>query len=98
MPASVTRSGAWTSEQAKQYQSASSKLHGLSHKLVHANPEEQRAVRDELRQAKAEYDGLRSQLDSARSRPQRWSWALRIAGILAFCIGGALLYTSPEPE
>jgi hypothetical protein len=88
---------AWSDEQAKKYQTASAKLHGLSHELGHAKGEQRAAVRQELKAAQAEYDVLRAELDSALSRPHRWSWTMRLCGVLAIVIGGAILYRLPPP-
>jgi hypothetical protein len=83
---------AWSQDEARQYQAAAKKLHGLSHEFVHAS---QRAdgpeVRAELHKAQAEYDALRTQLESAMARPWYIALLLRVGGVLlmlgaAFCL------------
>ena len=59
----------WSPEQAKKYQAASVELHGLSHSMAHAKPDEQAALNKKLQQAEADYKAIRSQLDSAIDRP-----------------------------
>jgi hypothetical protein len=95
-PTRATQRRAWSLEQAKQYQAASSKLHGLLHEKANAQPGRDVTVRKQLDSAKAEYDALRRDLDSAMSRPQRWAWMLRLGGMLAVFLGGVLLFTLPK--
>jgi hypothetical protein len=82
----------WSPEQAKKYQSASVELHGLSHSMAHAKPDEQAALNKKLQQAEADYKAIRSQLDSAIDRPGRISVVLRWTGIALMAIGGLTLY------
>jgi hypothetical protein len=97
-PTRATQRRAWSMEQAKQYKAAAGKLHSLSHEITHADANREAAVRQELNTAQAEYDALRRDLDAALSRPRRWAWIMRSAGILAICIGGAVLFTLPKDE
>jgi hypothetical protein len=97
-PTDSIRRGAWSPEQAKQYQDASKKLHSLSHDMAHAHGDKEGDVRKEFGLAKAEYDALRRDLDSAISRPSRWTWIMRFAGMLAAVFGGILLYRLPPEE
>jgi hypothetical protein len=84
---------AWTQEQADQYQATAVKLHGLSHEAIHASgsPKEIE-VKAELEKAQAEYDVLRTQLESAIARPKRIAWIVRIAGILIMAAGAGVLF------
>ena len=97
-PGESSQRGAWSYEQAKQYQAAASKLHSLSHEMAHAEPDREAVVRAELKTAKAEYDSLRGDLDSALSRPQRWAWMMRLGGLFAVFFGGVLLFTLPKND
>jgi hypothetical protein len=89
---SLSRS-AWSPEQAKAYQAASVKLHGLSQETVAAaGSNNDKANREKLAQAEAEYKAIRSQLDSAIDRPKYITYALRIFGSLLAIAGLALIY------
>jgi hypothetical protein len=89
---SVSRS-AWSPEQAKAYQDASVKLHGLSQQTVAAaGSNDDKSNREKLAQAEAEYKAIRSQLDSAIDRPKYITHALRIVGSLMAIAGLALIY------
>ena len=88
----------WSRERARDYQAAAIKLHGLSHDSVHATqPEKIQAVDAELKKAHAEYDALRSELESAIARPKQVAWMLRIGGVVLALVGGGLLYKLPMP-
>jgi hypothetical protein len=90
----VTGRTAWTEEQALAFQSASSKLHSLSHDFTHAaehgNTE---TVRPELDKAQARFAELNAQLESARDRPARIATILRFTGLLIAVTGGVLYLT-----
>jgi len=85
--------GAWSPEQAKAYEAASVKLHGLSQETVaSAGSEKEKSLRAKVEQAEAEYKVLRSQLDSAIDRPKHVTLALRICGSLLAIAGLTLIY------
>jgi hypothetical protein len=87
------RPAGWSQEQAREYQAASAKLHGLSHEYVHESERgNEGAVRAELEQAQAEYDVLRGQLESAMHRPRRIALVMRFGGLLLIVIGAVSLY------
>ena len=89
---SVSRS-AWSPEQAKAYQAASVKLHGLSQETVAAaGSNNDKANREKLARAEAEYNAIRSQLDSAIDRPKYITYAMRIFGSLFAIAGLTLIY------
>jgi hypothetical protein len=94
--------GRWDDRQAAAYQQAASRLHELSHEAAEAaeaNEGGEARVHEELAAARAKYDALRSQLDSARRAPVRLAAVLRWAGI-ALSMGGVLVYivvTTSEP-
>lgn len=89
---SVSRA-AWSTEQAKAYQDASVKLHSLSQETVGtAGANSQKALREKLDKAEAEYKAIRSQLDSAIDRPKHITLALRIFGTLMAIAGLTLIY------
>jgi len=96
LPSKASRRGAWSDDQAKQYQASAIKLHGLSHEVAHAKSDQEAAVRKELKAAQAEYDVLRGDLESALGRPQRLAWVLRFGGLLFVMVGGGLLFMLPE--
>jgi hypothetical protein len=98
LPTSVTGRAGWSPEQAKKYQEAAVKLHSLSHASLHTSPEaDQPAKRKELQQAEADYNAIRSQLDSAIARPKKITWAIRLAGVALVAIGGFGLYHGRAP-
>jgi hypothetical protein len=89
---------AWSEEQAREYQAASSRLHSLSHQFAQQANRGNETVARQLKQAEADYDSLRGQLESAMARPQRIAILLRVAGLLLLVVGGACLYFGrPEP-
>jgi hypothetical protein len=91
-----TASAAWSQQQAKDYQAAAIKLHGLSHDFVHeAERGNQKALQPELDKAQAEYDVLRTQLESAMGRPTRIAWLLRIGGVALIAASVGTLYVMP---
>ena len=88
----------WSPEQAKKYQEASVKLHSLSHASVHSSSEvDQAAMRKDLQQAEAEYNAIRTKLDSAIDQPKRFSHMLRWTGIALMAVGGWGLYRLRAP-
>lgn len=93
LPARLLSQSNWTPEQAKQYQAASLKLHSLSHASLHSTPEADReAQQNQLKQADADYQAIRSQLDSATKRPKNIAFAMRILGAGLLIVGGITLY------
>ncbi len=93
---SVSRA-AWSSDQAKAYQAASMKLHSLSQETVaSAGANGDKAVREKLEKAEADYKAIRSQLDSAIDRPKYITFAIRILGSLLAIAGMTLIYRRPE--
>jgi hypothetical protein len=93
---SVSRA-AWSPEQAKAYQAASVKLHSLSQQSVAtAGSNNDKALREKLAEAEAEYKAIRSQLDSAIDRPKHITLALRICGSLSAIAGLSLIYRRPN--
>jgi hypothetical protein len=97
-PGKSSQRDAWSLEQAKQYQAAASKLHKLLDEKTNAKPGRDVTVRKKLETAEAEYNALRGDLDSAMSRPQRWAWTMRVVGMIAVVIGGALLFALPKDQ
>jgi hypothetical protein len=92
-PNQATSRANWSTEDAKAYQSASVKLHALSHESVHAaGTKNEKAIREKLDQAEAEYNALRGELDSAIERPKQIRIALRVAGLLSVAGGAAIFY------
>jgi hypothetical protein len=88
-PATSSRSAAWTTEQAVEYQSASSNLHRLSHEYARtAGTEQSKQVRAELDKAQSEFATLSDDLESAIARPKRLAWYLRI-GACVMVLAGA---------
>jgi hypothetical protein len=84
---------AWSEQQAGNYQEAAIKLHGLSHEAVHASgTANEPRIKAELENAQAEYDKLLDQLESARARPKRIAWLMRIGGALLLAAGCAVLF------
>lgn len=98
LPERVLKSTAWTPEQAQQYQAASVKFHGLSQSYRSPGPEsDPGTLRQELEQAKAEYEALRAQLDNALARPEKLAWILRGLGATLVVVGGYFAYVSRSP-
>ena len=94
-PATSTRSAAWSTEQAVEYQSASSNLHRLSHEYARAaGTDEANRVRAELDKAQSEFDVLSDDLESAIARPKRLAWYLRIGACLMVFVGAAGFFYS----
>jgi hypothetical protein len=92
-PSLASARAAWSQEQADAYQESASKLHGLAHEAIHAaGSEKERGIKADLEKAQAEYNILRSQLETAMARPNRVAWILRIAGILVMAAGAGVLY------
>ncbi len=86
---------AWSEDQAKDYQSASATLHGLSHKYENElNRAKNGALPAEFQQAKDKYDHLRQQLDEARQGPSRLATLLFCGGILFSLVGAAIYFSS----
>jgi hypothetical protein len=98
-PSLSSARAAWTQEHADAYQVTAIKLHGLAHEAIHATGSaKEREVKAELEKAQAEYDVLRTQLESAIARPNRIAWMLRIGGILLMAAGAGVLYRAPHRE
>ena len=92
-PGQSASRAAWSPEQAKAYEAASVKLHSLSQETVGAaGANGQKALREKLDKAEAEYKAIRSQLDSAIDRPKYITYALRILGSLFAITGLTLIY------
>ena len=86
---------AWSEDQAKDYQSASATLHGLSHKYENElNHAKNGALPTEFQQAKDKYDHLHQQLDEARQGPSRLATLLFCGGILFSLVGAAIYFLS----
>ena len=92
-PGQSTSRAAWSPEQAKAYQKASVKLHNLSQETVAtAGSNNDKALREKLDKAEAEYKAIRAQLDSAIDRPKHITLALRIVGTLLAIAGLTAIY------
>jgi hypothetical protein len=98
-PSLSSARAAWSQEQADAYQQTSIKLHGLAHEAIHAagSPREREAVA-ELDKARADFEVLKAQLESAISRPNRIAWILRIGGMLVMAAGAGVLYRTSHHE
>jgi hypothetical protein len=89
----------WSPEQAKQYQDAAVKLHGLSHASVHPSPDaDPQTKRKELQQAEADYKTIRTQLDSAIDGPKHFARTIGGVGILLVLAGGFGMYYLRAPN
>jgi hypothetical protein len=98
-PSLSSARAAWSQEQADAYQESAIKLHSLAHQAIHAaGSAEERDVETQLEKAQAEYDVLRAQLDTARSRPNRIAWLVRIGGILLMAAGAGVLHLPAHVE
>src|SRR5262245_1216598 len=85
----------WSDEQARAYQAASADLHSLTHKYgEHLSGAKGEAIPPELQQARAKYDELRGQLDTARARPLALALALRVTGMALAVVGAALYFAT----
>jgi hypothetical protein len=92
-PATSTNSTAWSTEQAVEYQSASSNLHRLSHEYARtAGTEKAQQVRAELDKAQSEFATLSDDLESAIARPKRLAWYLRIGAAILVAAGAAGIF------
>jgi hypothetical protein len=90
----VTGRSAWSDQQAREFQAASTKLHSLSHDFAHkAEHGDTEAIRPDLDKAQAHFAELNAQLESARNRPARIATILRFTGLLLAVAGGALYLT-----
>jgi hypothetical protein len=86
---------AWSEDQAKEYQSASATLHGLSHKYENElNHAKNGALPTEFQQAKDKYEHLHQQLNEARQGPSRLATLLFCGGILFSLVGAAIYFLS----
>ncbi len=95
----ATGSSTWSQEQARKYQAAATKLHSLSHQYAQeAARGNEAAVRDDLDKARAEYQSLRGELESAIGRPRYIAWMLRLAGLLLLIGGVVSLLMLPAPS
>jgi hypothetical protein len=87
-PASSTSTAAWTTEQAVEYQAASSNLHRLSHEYARTvGTDKAQKVRAELDKAQSDFATLSEDLESAIRRPKRLAWYLRIAAAILVAAG-----------
>jgi hypothetical protein len=92
-PGKAASRASWSDEQAQAYSAASAKLHGLSFETVGAaGSDKEKAFREKLDKAKAEYDVLHNQLESAINRPRHISTAMRILGALIAASGAILFF------
>jgi hypothetical protein len=98
LPVESSRRGAWSDEQARRYQAVSIRLHSLSHQVTHAAEDKHSNLEKQRQEAKAEFDTLRSELESAVARPKRMSWLLRLVGVLLILGGVAANHFWPPPE
>jgi hypothetical protein len=90
---SISRT-AWSPEQAKAYQAASVKLHSLSQETAaSAGRNNEKALREKLSKAEADYKAIRTQLDAAIDRPKHVTLFLRICGSLLAIIGLSMIYS-----
>jgi hypothetical protein len=98
LPGQSVSRASWSPEQARAYQKASIKLHGLSHEFEHAaGSKDQEALKEKLNQAQAEYGELRSQLDTAIDRPKHVATTLRVIGSLLIAVGAIAIFYKREP-
>ncbi|HJQ79969.1 MAG TPA: hypothetical protein VJ828_08445 [Lacipirellulaceae bacterium] len=94
-PTASTNSTVWSTEQAVEYQSASSNLHRLSHEYARtAGTEESKQVQAELDKAKSEFATLSGDLESAIARPKRLAWYLRIGACVMVVVGAVGFFYS----
>src|SRR4051812_28359615 len=93
LPSGAINTSSWTPAEAKQYQAASIKLHGLSHATVHATADQQQALHRQLEEAQTEYNAIREKLDTSIDRPHKMALILRPAGFPLLAVGG----TAPSP-
>jgi len=85
--------GNWSQQQAKDYQTASANLHALSNKYANeAMAGNTRDSRAEVEAAKAHFDELKTQLESAQNRPRLIAWLMRVGGGLLAAVGAAMTY------
>ena len=78
----------WSNAQASEYQQTALRLHELSHEAAEAADKSAKdAVAEELATARAKFDSIRSELDSATQLPQRFGAVLRWGGVLASAAG-----------
>jgi hypothetical protein len=97
LPGQAVSRASWSPDQARAYQKASIKLHGLSHEFEHAaGSKDEQALKEKLDQAQAEYGELRSQLDAAINRPNHIASTLRIIGSLLIAVGAVAIYSKRE--
>jgi cell division protein FtsL len=94
-PGSSTRSAAWSTEQAIEYQSASEDLKRLTLEYGKAaeSPGAQQ-LREELQKKEKEYAELHSDLESAIARPRRLAIFLRVGACLIVLVGAAGFFYS----
>ncbi len=91
-PGQSASRAAWSPEQAQAYQAASVKLHGLSQQNIGATgSNKEKALREQLAKAEAEYKQIRSQLDAAIDQPRHLRLILRIFGTLMAIAGLVLI-------
>lgn len=89
----------WSPQQAKQYQQASARRHELSNKPRQDLTAAERLAYDrEAEQAKAEYDAIRADLDSAIGSSAKITTILRLAGAVLIITGCIVLYLRRTPS
>jgi predicted PurR-regulated permease PerM len=93
-PSVSTGRSQWSYEQAREYQSVSGELHGLSHQAAHQ--EEVRsdvdALADKVKAAQSEFQRLHEELETARQSPLRVATALRFLGVVLVVLGAIIYY------
>jgi uncharacterized protein HemX len=84
--------GQWSVEQAREYQTASAQLHGLTHELAHEQDQDGDALAQKIQQAQSEFDRLHEQLQAAQQSPLRISLILRLLGFALIVVGVIVHY------
>ena len=88
----------WTDEKAVQYQQAAAKFHHLAHEAGHLGSSGDSAHSpDDLLQAQAAFERLRTELDSARSATIPWPLLLRVVGG-TIAVAGVIAYVAMRPK
>jgi predicted PurR-regulated permease PerM len=93
-PAVSSGRSQWSDEQAREYQSVSAELHGLSHQLAHEQEEggDVDTLAQKLQQANSEFDRLHQQLETAQQSPLRIASVLRFLGFVLIVVGAIVHY------
>lgn len=88
----------WSPQQAKKYQQASARLHELSHTPEKSTPAETQARERKLKQAAAEFETIRADLDAAIGGSAKITTMLRLAGATLIITGCIALYQRRTPS